>query len=39
MKKQEGILDLYEVFALPFGIMVLGGVAYFYSMIMQGATP
>ena len=39
MKKHEGILDLYEVFALPFGITVMGGVVYFYSLIMHTATP
>jgi len=39
MKEQEGILGLYDVLALPLGMMVLGGVAYFYSLIMHATTP
>jgi len=38
MKKHEGILDLYEVFVLPFGMTVLVTVAYMYSMILQAGT-
>lgn len=39
MKTREGILNIYEVFALPFGITVLGGIAYIYSIIIQAGTP
>ena len=39
MKNHEAVLDLYEIFALPFAITVTGGVVYFYNLIMHAATP
>ena len=39
MKKHEGVIDLYEVFVLPFAITIFGAVVYIYSMTLQAGTP